>query len=46
MLMNKFEELGKMIMGTTEIGGIEEFNKGIMDIMKGFVEKCLAKAKV
>lgn len=45
-LMGKCEELGKMIMGMTEIGVITKLNNEIMDLMRNFTEKCLAKAKV
>jgi hypothetical protein len=45
-LMNKYEELGKMLMGMAEIGMINKVNDDIMNVMKTYTEKCLAKAKV
>jgi hypothetical protein len=45
-LMGKYEELGKMLMDIADTGIINKLNGDIMDLMKGYVEKCLVKAKV
>ena len=45
-LMDKCEELGKTIMDTTGFEKITKLNEDILGLMKNFVEKCLAKAKV
>ncbi len=45
-LMGKYEALGKMIIGQTGMDRISELNIELMELIKKFVEKCLAKAKV
>lgn len=46
IIMNKYEALGKMIMEQSDMDKISELNNEIMTLMRTFVEKCNAKAKV
>lgn len=46
IIMNKFETLGNTIMEQSSTDMISEINTETMELMKAFVEKCNAKAKL
>lgn len=45
-LMNKCEDLGKTSMGAIELGKVVKLNEDILELMKSFTEKCIAKTKL
>jgi hypothetical protein len=45
-LMKKCEDLGKTTMGEVQLGKVVKLNEDILDLMKSFTEKCIAKTKL
>lgn len=46
IIMNKFEELGKLILAQENEDVIQDLSLEINDLKKGYIKKCLAKVQI